>query len=176
MIRLITAAMALALAGAMASCVTTEEIAEQGTIPLFTAHTVPTNASHVEAEDAVVGVLGVHIHRSLLEPDEIVVGDQLQIVVMNDREVIATVEAVDVRGEHRSLRGNIDPPGTGHIALTVSGARVWGEIQIHDPVERYYVRFDEVLDRHLLVKVDPDREDILPGEEAVPDGAPDPRD
>jgi hypothetical protein len=97
------------------------------------------------------------------EAAPLVIGDTIAAPIFNEWTLTAFVERIDVVADHRNIRARLFPPQEGVILLTVGQDRVAGNIRWESAGRFFYLRFAPDIRSHVLVEVDPEKEDVLPG-------------
>lgn len=90
-------------------------------------------------------------------------GDTLELDVFGEARLAAQVAAADSVRDLRTLRAHLLPPHAGDLVLTTGSERAVGTLLWTNAGRAFRLLYDQRLRTHVLVEVDPAREDVLPG-------------
>ncbi|CAN5854410.1 hypothetical protein BH23ACT11_BH23ACT11_15410 [soil metagenome] len=144
-------------------CASSREGGESGSLDVLTARLQVAEPSQFAAEAWVERYEPVIVHSEIIAGDRPSVGDRLSLSIFGEHEVVAIVSAVDNVGSFRNIRAQEADGGQGDILLSVGNGQVAGTIQLYQPAKRFYIRYDESISRHVVMEVNPEEEDVLPG-------------
>jgi hypothetical protein len=105
----------------------------------------------------------VDLNRRALDSGEHSVGDTLRARLFDDEVVRLQLVSVDSVASRLSVRADLVAPESGFLLLTLAPDRAAGTLEWASRAMTLHIRHDEGSGRHLLLHVDPEAEDVLPG-------------
>lgn len=162
----------LLLAGGLVGCAATHDSLSDtdGFMRVFTSASMPATAPALAAEPWAVRFMSVEVNPALFTDGAVMPGDTLVVALFDDEQVQARVTAVDNVLGQSNMRARALAPEAGDVLLTIGRETVVGSIRLAARPHHFYVRHDADLGEHVLIEVDPEKEDILP--EAPPEEEP----
>jgi len=151
----------------------TEDAGHDGVPRLFESVTDPDSRPAVAEAPWAIRVAAVVPGRALLEPDHLGVGDSLAVELFDGEVFLASVTSISQVVGRQNVRATILEPGAGDVLLTLGEGHAAGIITLTDG-RRFDLRHDATTSTHLLIEVDPELLDEVPGDPPVEEGPEDP--
>lgn len=153
-------------AGLLAQCAPGARLAADAPVEVVTAWLKPGDVPEAARHESVVGFWRVHLHEDVLSAEALTEGRVLSIRLPEQpgqeaQSVVATVYAAEPVGAYTNVRARGEDGAT--VLLTVGREGVSGRVQTARPAQRFDLRYDAPSRRHVLLRIDPEREDVLPG-------------
>lgn len=139
---------------------------------MMAADEKPADAPAGAEEPWVIRHAFLDLNERAFHADGFAPGDTLRARLFQGEEVALRMVARDSVASRATLRADLLPPEEGVLLLALEPDRAAGTLDWTSRRTTLHVRFDSASGRHVLLEVDPDLENILPG--APPEVPPEP--
>ena len=116
-------------------------------------------------------VIGYSFVEPMNEPSAIgsfTPGTLIHLSLDDNLTITARVNRNQAVGENtQSITGNLQPPHTGDITLIVNQNRVNGTVNLYDENRLFYIRYDQVSNRHYIAELNRERLDVMEGSQPL---------
>jgi hypothetical protein len=115
------------------------------------------------SEPAVLRHEFVRVQYRLFSEGQVVAGDTLSVALFDDVRLRAEVGNVGQVGGVRTYRMHLLEPDSGSLLLSMQPDRATGTLDWTSTGRRFHLRYDMDSGHHVILEVDPEKEDTLPG-------------